>query len=219
MREGKIAVIGDKDLILAFKAISMEVFCADTKEEGEDLVKKLAKTHSVIFITENLAAQMDSLLAKYKRSLSPALLALTNADIFIISILVCQYAGIKLFLTFYFMLAPKGNIDVDQLKEWVYADEYSSLSEYMKNALLTVDSARAVILDVGNCSAAIRGFQKHLNSVFQRIAVRHTHNLFVGQKGYFRVAKTATKSCRLWAKTSLSQRSLSPTCLKRAANH
>lgn len=42
-----------------------------------------------------------------------------------------------------FMLAPKGNIDVDQLKEWVYADEYSSLSEYMKNALLTVDSARA----------------------------------------------------------------------------
>ena len=43
MREGKIAVIGDKDLILAFKAISMEVFCADTKEEGEKTLEKVGK--------------------------------------------------------------------------------------------------------------------------------------------------------------------------------
>ncbi|MDE5756476.1 MAG: hypothetical protein K2I23_05230, partial [Clostridia bacterium] len=50
MREGKIAVVGDKDLILAFKAISMEVFCADTKEEGEAIIKNLAKTHSMIFL-------------------------------------------------------------------------------------------------------------------------------------------------------------------------
>ena len=51
MREGKIAVVCDKDLILAFKAISMETFCADTKEDCEKIVKKLDKTHSVIFIT------------------------------------------------------------------------------------------------------------------------------------------------------------------------
>ena len=78
MREGKIAVVGDKDLILAFKAISMEVFCANTKEEGEAIIKKLAKTHSVIFVTENLAEQMDSLLAKYKTKAYPAIIPIPD---------------------------------------------------------------------------------------------------------------------------------------------
>ncbi|MBD5085780.1 MAG: V-type ATP synthase subunit F [Clostridiales bacterium] len=79
MREGKIAVIGDKDLILAFKAISMEVFCADTKEEGEKLVRSLARNYSVIFITENLAEQMDSLLAKYKTKAYPAIIPIPSS--------------------------------------------------------------------------------------------------------------------------------------------
>ena len=78
MREGKIAVVGDKDLILAFKAISMEVFCAETKEEGEAVIKKLAKTHSVIFITEDLAAKIDSLLAKYKTKAYPAIIPIPD---------------------------------------------------------------------------------------------------------------------------------------------
>ena len=78
MREGKIAVVGDKDLILAFKAISMEVFCADNKDECETIVKKLAKTHSVIFITENLAAQIDSVLAKYKTKAYPAIIPIPS---------------------------------------------------------------------------------------------------------------------------------------------
>ena len=36
MREGKIAVIGDKDLILAFKAISMEVFARILRKRGKN---------------------------------------------------------------------------------------------------------------------------------------------------------------------------------------
>ena len=55
MREGKIAVVGDRDLILAFKAIGMEVFAATDVEQCENLIKKLAKTHAVIFITEDYA--------------------------------------------------------------------------------------------------------------------------------------------------------------------
>ena len=48
MHSGKIAVIGDKDLILAFKAIGMDVFSADTQEAAEKLVKKLAKEYAII---------------------------------------------------------------------------------------------------------------------------------------------------------------------------
>lgn len=81
MREGKIAVVGDKDLILAFKAISMETFCADNKEEGEKVIKQLAKNnYAVIFITEDLAVQMDSLLAKYKTKAYPAIIPIPTSS-------------------------------------------------------------------------------------------------------------------------------------------
>lgn len=42
-----------------------------------------------------------------------------------------------------FMLMPKGFLDIVQLKELVYTDEYSTLSDTMKNALLTIDGGRA----------------------------------------------------------------------------
>ena len=42
-----------------------------------------------------------------------------------------------------FMLTPKGNLDPKEIKDLIYADDYSTLSESMKKALLTIDSARA----------------------------------------------------------------------------
>lgn len=42
-----------------------------------------------------------------------------------------------------YMLMPKGMIDISTLKECVYEDNYSSLSEIMQNALLEIDNARA----------------------------------------------------------------------------
>ncbi|MDE5756477.1 MAG: V-type ATPase subunit [Clostridia bacterium] len=41
------------------------------------------------------------------------------------------------------MLAPKGNLDPNEIKDLIYADDYSTLSESMQKALLTIDSARA----------------------------------------------------------------------------
>ena len=80
MREGKIAVVGDKDLILAFKAISMETFCASDKEEGEKVIRQLAKNnYAVIFVTEDLAAQMDELLTKYKVRAYPAIIPIPTS--------------------------------------------------------------------------------------------------------------------------------------------
>ena len=79
MREGKIAVVGDKDLILAFKAISMDVFCAEDKDEGEKVILKLAKTNSVIFFTEDLADQLDGLLCKYKTKAYPAIIPIPKS--------------------------------------------------------------------------------------------------------------------------------------------
>lgn len=79
MSSGKIAVIGDKDLILAFKAIGMDVFHANTAEEAEHLVKKLAKEYSIIYITEDLAQQIDHILMKYKTKAYPAIISIPSS--------------------------------------------------------------------------------------------------------------------------------------------
>lgn len=42
-----------------------------------------------------------------------------------------------------YMLMPKGMRDIDALKECVYEDDYSSLSEIMQAALVDIDNARA----------------------------------------------------------------------------
>ena len=39
----KIAVIGDKDSVLAFKAVGVEVFDATTDEQSTSLIKKLSQ--------------------------------------------------------------------------------------------------------------------------------------------------------------------------------
>lgn len=67
MYSGKTAVIGDKDIVLAFKAAGMDVFAASDAESAEEVLKKQAKNYCVIFITEDLAAGMAETLEKYKR--------------------------------------------------------------------------------------------------------------------------------------------------------
>lgn len=77
--EGKIAVIGDKDLILAFKAIGMDVFCSNNAQDTQSLLKKIAKDYAVIFITEDLAIQVDDTLKKYKTRTYPAIIPIPSS--------------------------------------------------------------------------------------------------------------------------------------------
>lgn len=79
MNSGKIAVIGDKDLILAFKAVGMDVFDAVNASQAELLVKKLAKEYSIIFITEDLAQEINNVLMKYKTKAFPAIIPIPSS--------------------------------------------------------------------------------------------------------------------------------------------
>lgn len=75
----KLAVIGDKDSILAFKAIGIEVFTAIDKEEIEKLVKKLAdEDYGVIFITESFAQMIQDTIDKYRESRTPAIILIPS---------------------------------------------------------------------------------------------------------------------------------------------
>ena len=71
----KMAVVGDKNSIFAFKAIGVEVFGADTEAEAKERIKYLAKeNYKVIFITEDLAEKTEDFLDRYRVQPYPAII-------------------------------------------------------------------------------------------------------------------------------------------------
>ena len=77
----KIAVIGDKDSVLAFKAVGVEVFDAATALEAQTLLKKLSQErYAVVFIAENLAEQIPEALGKAKLQTYPAVVPIPTGN-------------------------------------------------------------------------------------------------------------------------------------------
>lgn len=75
----KIAMIGDRDIILAFKSIGMDTYEATDSEQVASLLKKLSKECAIIYITEDLARQCESVLEKYKTKSYPAIIPLPSS--------------------------------------------------------------------------------------------------------------------------------------------
>lgn len=75
----KIAVIGDKDSILAFKALGVDVFTSYNPEETRDRVDTLAKNgYGVIFITEELASKIEQTISRYHNQTIPAIVLIPS---------------------------------------------------------------------------------------------------------------------------------------------
>ena len=71
----RVAVIGDKDSVLAFKALGVEVYTVIDGNEASEKIKDLAKEEvGVIFITEKLAQQIPSTIDKYRDKMTPSII-------------------------------------------------------------------------------------------------------------------------------------------------
>jgi V/A-type H+-transporting ATPase subunit F len=71
----KIAVMGDRDSILGFQALGLEVFPQEDISEARRTLHKLAHSdYAVIYMTEQLAAQLTSEIDRYKDSVTPAII-------------------------------------------------------------------------------------------------------------------------------------------------
>ena len=76
---GQMAVVGDRDSILAFRTLGMKTMAADTPKEAELLVNRLSREgYHVIFITEKAAAMIPEVLAKYKTAAYPAVIPIPD---------------------------------------------------------------------------------------------------------------------------------------------
>lgn len=71
----KIAVLGDRDSVMGFKALGLDTYFVETTEEARHTLHRLAKeTYAIIYITEQLAAAIPADIAKYKTEVTPAVI-------------------------------------------------------------------------------------------------------------------------------------------------
>ena len=73
--DAKIAVIGDKESILIFKALGFHTVEAFTAETVDKAIKALAEDHyAVIYITEDAAEMVAETIDRYKTIAYPAII-------------------------------------------------------------------------------------------------------------------------------------------------
>jgi V/A-type H+-transporting ATPase subunit F len=75
----KIGVVGDKDSVLAFKALGIDVFPVVEPEEARKTIDKLARdNYAVIFVTEQVAKNIEETIQRYNKETLPAVILIPS---------------------------------------------------------------------------------------------------------------------------------------------
>lgn len=75
----KIGVVGDKDSVLAFKALGVEVAPVVDADEARKAIDKMAMNdYAVIFVTEQVAATIEETIERYNKQLLPAVILIPS---------------------------------------------------------------------------------------------------------------------------------------------
>lgn len=76
-----IAVVGDKASVLAFKALGIDVFTPIGAEASRKIVDSLAKkNYAVIFITEQIANDIEETIRRYDDTFLPAVIPIPSSQ-------------------------------------------------------------------------------------------------------------------------------------------
>lgn len=71
----KIGVIGDKDSVMGFLALGLDVFEASDASQTADCIRRLAKDgYAAIYITEQAASEVMDVIDEYKDEQLPAII-------------------------------------------------------------------------------------------------------------------------------------------------
>lgn len=75
----KIGVVGDKDSILAFKALGVDVFTAYERDEARRIVDTIARdNYGIIFITEQVASLIPDTIERYDKEIIPTVILIPS---------------------------------------------------------------------------------------------------------------------------------------------
>lgn len=75
----KIGVIGDKQSILGFKAVGLNVFDCSTKEEAKTKLKAIAEEdYAIIYVTESFYNEIKDTIYEYNEKRLPAIIPIPD---------------------------------------------------------------------------------------------------------------------------------------------
>ena len=75
----KIGVIGDKDSVLGFKALGLDVYIPEHDIDVRKTIERLASDdYGIIFITEQMAIKAIETISRYDSEVSPAIIMIPS---------------------------------------------------------------------------------------------------------------------------------------------
>lgn len=74
----KIGVIGDKQSVLGFKAVGLNVFDCSSNEEARSTLKSIVEDYAIIYITENFYNEIKETVYEYNEKRLPAIIPIPS---------------------------------------------------------------------------------------------------------------------------------------------
>ena len=75
---GKIAIVGDGDSIMVFKAAGVSAFPAEDEKKARDVLRKVAQEYQVIFVTEERSRKLGDFLKRFDEAPYPVVLTIPS---------------------------------------------------------------------------------------------------------------------------------------------
>ena len=77
----QIAAVGDWESVMGFRALGLDTYPVTSVEEAREKVRELAKTNcAVIYLTEQLAKDIEDVIAHYKDEIRPAIILIPGRE-------------------------------------------------------------------------------------------------------------------------------------------
>ena len=76
---GKMAIVGNGDGIMVFKASGVATFFAEDEKKAREIIRKIAKEYQIIFLTEDLARNLQDFLKRFDEEAYPVIVSIPSA--------------------------------------------------------------------------------------------------------------------------------------------
>lgn len=77
---GKMAIVGNGDGIMVFKAAGVATFPAENEKKARDVLRKIAREYQIIFLTEDLARGLTDFLKRFDEEPYPVVLSIPSGE-------------------------------------------------------------------------------------------------------------------------------------------
>lgn len=77
---GKMAIVGNGDGIMVFKAAGVATFPAENEKKAREVLRKIAKEYQIIFLTEDLARGLTEFLKRFDEEPYPVVLSIPSGE-------------------------------------------------------------------------------------------------------------------------------------------